>query len=182
MSRVGLQPIKLPATVQASVESGNVVVVKGTGGQLQQQVDPLITVNIADETITLARADNATKTRALHGLYRALIANMVTGVATGFERRLEIQGVGYRADKDGDRIKLRIGYSHEVFIEPIPGVELAVEGTQMIVIKGSDKQAVGQMAARIRAVRPVEPYKGKGIRYQGEKVRRKSGKSAKVGS
>ena len=136
---------------------------------------------VEGSTINLGRPDDGRQNRSLHGLYRSLVANMVTGVSTGFERKLEIQGVGYRADKDGARLKLRMGYSHDVFIEPLPGVELTTEGTTVIVVRGPDKQSVGQMAADIRKVRPVEPYKGKGIRYRGERVRRKAGKSSKVG-
>lgn len=182
MSRVGMMPIELPAKVTAELGADNVVTIKGPQGELRQKVAPAITVTIDGDVITLSRAGDAKRIRALHGLYRSLLANMVQGVSEGFERRLEIQGVGYRADKDGDKLTLRMGYSHDVTIEPLPGVELSTEGNQMVVVRGPDKQAVGQMAAIIRAVRPVEPYKGKGIRYQGERVRRKSGKAAKVGA
>ena len=182
MSRVGEQPVQLPDKVKASVESGNVVKVKGPLGELEQEVAPNITVTIAEDILALARPDDSKQTRALHGLFRSLVANMVTGVTEGFERRLEIQGVGYRADMDEKKIVLRIGYSHEVIIEPLAGIELSLEGNQLIIVKGCDKQVVGQMAANIRAVRPAEPYKGKGIRYLGEHVRRKSGKAAKVGA
>lgn len=181
MSRIGMMPITLPDKVTAEVDPDNVVTVKGPHGELSQKVAPAITVAINGDTITLSRSSESKRVRALHGLFRSLIANMVLGVSEGFERRLEIQGVGYRADKDGDKLTLRMGYSHDVTIEPLPGVELNTEGNQVIVVRGPDKQAVGQMAAIIRAVRPVEPYKGKGIRYQGERVRRKSGKAAKVG-
>lgn len=181
MSRVGQAPIPLPSKVQVTVEADNTVRVKGPLGELSQRVAPSISVTVGEGVVSLSRPDNSRANRALHGLYRALIANMVTGVTEGFTRKLEIQGVGYRADKDGNRIKLRIGYSHDVYISPLPGVELSTEGTQVIVVKGCDRQQVGQMAANIRKVRPVEPYKGKGIRYQGEQVRRKAGKSSKAG-
>jgi large subunit ribosomal protein L6 len=181
MSRIGKAPIKLPAKTTVTVDAGNVVTVKGPKGELSQPVDPQITIAVEDGVVTLTRANDTKSLRAKHGLYRALLANMVTGVAEGFERRLEIQGVGYRADKAGNGLTLRLGYSHEVPVVPLPGTELDTEGLQVIVVRGCDKQVVGQMAANIRKLRPVEPYKGKGIRYRGERVRRKAGKSAKVG-
>ena len=181
MSRIGKMPINLPDKVTATVDANNVVTVKGPLGQLTQEVGPAIEVAVEDNAVVLRRARDTKEHRALHGLYRALVANMVTGVSEGFERRLEIQGVGYRADKDGSKLTLRMGFSHDVTIEPPEGVELDTQGTTVVVVRGIDKQAVGQMAAVIRAVRPVEPYKGKGIRYAGEQVRRKAGKSAKVG-
>jgi large subunit ribosomal protein L6 len=181
MSRIGFAPIQLPAKVTVSVGEGNVVTVKGPRGELQQQVPATMTVEVNDGVLTVGRPDDLQATRSLHGLSRALLANMVTGVTDGFERKLEIQGVGYRADKDGDGVSLRVGYSHTVPVKPLPGIELALEGTTVVVVRGSDKQLVGQMAANIRKIRPVEPYKGKGIRYQGERVRRKAGKSSKVG-
>lgn len=181
MSRIGYAPIALPAKVTVSVGEGNVVTVKGPRGELTQQIAAGMTVEVADGVLTVKRPDDAQGNRSLHGLSRALLANMVTGVTDGFERKLEIQGVGYRADKDGDGVMLRVGYSHTVPVKPLPGTELALEGTTVVVVRGSDKQLVGQMAANIRKIRPVEPYKGKGIRYQGERVRRKAGKSSKVG-
>ena len=184
MSRVGRSPIDIPKQVTVSITPENLVQVKGPIGELALQVEQPITVALADGVLTVQRPDDDRKNRSLHGLYRALLANMVTGVSTGFVRRLQIEGVGYRADKDthdATAIKLRLGLSHEVVVRPLPGVILATEGTQTIVISGPDKQQVGQMAATIRALRPVEPYKGKGIRHQGERVRRKAGKSAKVG-
>jgi large subunit ribosomal protein L6 len=181
MSRIGFAPIELPAKVTVSVEAGNVVTVKGPRGELRQQIPAAMTVAVNDGVLTVGRPDDAQGNRSLHGLSRALLANMVTGVTDGFERRLEIQGVGYRADRDGEGIMLRVGYSHTVPVAPLPGVELVLEGTTVVVVRGADKQLVGQMAANIRKIRPVEPYKGKGIRYQGERVRRKAGKSSKVG-
>lgn len=181
MSRVGRNPIPIPDKVKVGVEAGNVVKVKGPLGELEQQLAPEIEVTIEGNTIHLSRTNETRQARALHGLSRALVANMVTGVSEGFEKRLEIQGVGYRGDMEGNNLKLRIGYSHEVFIEPAEGIAISTQGQQVIIVKGCDKQVVGQVAANIRAVRPVEPYKGKGIRYSGEKVRRKAGKSAKVG-
>lgn len=181
MSRIGKAPISLPAKTTVTVGADNLVTVKGLKGELSLGVAPQITVSVENGVVTLSRPDESKESRSLHGLYRALLANMVTGVTEGFERRLEIQGVGYRADKAGKGLTLRVGYSHEVHVEPLPGVEVETEGQQVIVIRGCDKQAVGQMAADIRKLRPVEPYKGKGIRYQGEHVRRKAGKAAKVG-
>jgi large subunit ribosomal protein L6 len=182
MSRVGQAPISVPDKVKVSVSPDNRVGVKGPLGELETQVAPEISVTVADGVVTFERPDDTRHSRAKHGLYRSLVANMVSGVTEGFERRLEIEGVGYRADKEGKSLKLRVGLSHEVVIEPLPGIEIDTDGNQIVIVKGCDKQAVGQMAARIRAVRPVEPYKGKGIRYEGERVRRKAGKSAKVGT
>jgi len=181
MSRVGQAPITIPDKVKAEVGPEGVKV-KGPLGALSQYVDPRITVEVSGDTISLTRGSDDREARALHGLYRALVANMVAGVSEGFEKRLEIQGVGYRADVEGKNLRLRIGYSHDVLIEALQGVDLSTDGNQLVIVKGCDKQAVGQMAAKIRAVRPVEPYKGKGIRYVGERVRRKAGKAAKVGT
>lgn len=183
MSRIGQAPIEIPKGTTVTVEGDGLVKVKGPQGQLTHQLPAPISLAVDGSTATLQRANEAKQTRALHGLSRALVANMVTGVSEGFTRRLQIEGVGYRAELDGKRLRLRVGYSHEVYIEPLEGIEVGVEGNQgqIVVVKGCDKQAVGQMAANIRKIRPVEPYKGKGIRYQGEHVRRKAGKSAKVG-
>ncbi len=181
MSRIGLSPIQIPDKVKVSVEPGNVVKVKGPLGELQQTIHPDITVSLEDGVMTLGRASEKKEIKALHGMSRALLANMVSGVVEAFQKRLEIQGVGYRADMDGKRLRLRVGYSHDVLIDPGDGIEIATEGQQVIVVRGIDKQAVGQVAANIRKVRPVEPYKGKGIRYTGERVRRKAGKASKVG-
>ena len=181
MSRVGKEPVPVPDKVEVKVGPDNVVKVKGPLGELEQAVMPQITVEVNEGEIVLTRSSGVKAVRALHGLSRALIANMVTGVTVGFERRLGIQGVGYRADMDGESIRLRVGYSHDVVIPPLPGIELSVDGNQTLVVRGMDKQAVGQMAADLRSVRPVEPYKGKGIRCEGERVRRKAGKAAKVG-
>jgi len=183
MSRIGQAPIEIPKGTKVTVDGGGLVKVQGPEASLSHQLPAGISLTVDGNVATLSRDSETKQARSLHGLSRALVANMVTGVSEGFTRRLQIQGVGYRADLDGKRLKLRVGYSHEVFLEPLPGVVLAVEGNQgqFVVVKGADKQAVGQMAANIRKVRPVEPYKGKGIRYEGERVRRKAGKSAKVG-
>jgi large subunit ribosomal protein L6 len=134
------------------------------------------------EQIVVTRPSDSGRHRAMHGMVRALLANMVTGVSEGFEKRLEIQGVGYRAEMDGKNLRLRVGYSHDVLMETPAGLEVAVEGNNLVIVRGNDKCAVGQLAADIRKVRPVEPYKGKGIRYVGERVHRKAGKQAKVGA
>ena len=181
MSRVGQAPIAIPNKVTVSISPENLVQVTGPLGELSLQVRPGIGVQVDGDTLTVTRPNDERRSRAQHGLYRALIANMVNGVSHGFERRLQIEGVGYRADMEGKRVKLRVGLSHEVLVEPLPGTELLTEGTQTVVVKGCCRGTVGQMAANIRAIRPVEPYKGKGIRYQGEHVRRKAGKASKVG-
>ena len=181
MSRIGKKPIPLPGTVSVRVESGNLVTVQGPRGELTAELSREMSIEVGGEVVVVTRPTDSGRHRALHGLVRALLANMVTGVSTGFEKRLEIQGVGYRADMDGRRLRLRMGFSHDVVIEPPEGLEVATEGTTQVIVRGNDKCAVGQLAANIRRVRPVEPYKGKGIRYVGELVRRKAGKQAKVG-
>ncbi len=184
MSRIGQAPIEIPKGTKLTVEGDGLVKVKGPQGELSHRLPASISLEVDGSTALLQRAKETKEVRALHGLSRALVANMVTGVTEGFTRRLQIEGVGYRAELDGKRLRLRVGYSHDVFVEPLAGVEIGVEGNQgqVVVVKGADKQAVGQMAANIRKIRPVEPYKGKGIRYQGERVRRKASKSAKVGA
>ncbi|HEY3398320.1 MAG TPA: 50S ribosomal protein L6 [Armatimonadota bacterium] len=181
MSRIGKKPIPLPDKVSVQVQPGNYVTVTGPRGELSAQFSPDMTIENDGQTVVVTRPTDSGRHRAMHGLVRSLLANMVTGVSTGFEKRLEIQGVGYRAEIDGGNLRLRIGYSHDVVLEPLTGLELAVEGNTNVIVRGTDKGAVGQMAANIRKVRPVEPYKGKGIRYVGEKVRRKAGKQAKIG-
>jgi large subunit ribosomal protein L6 len=177
MSRIGRKPIEVPAGVTVSVEPGRVAVA-GPLGALQQQVPARMAIDQADGTITVSRPTERGEDRALHGLTRTLIANMVEGVTKGFEKRLEIQGVGYRAALKGSDLELSVGYSHPVTIKPRTGISFEVPQPTQIVVKGTDKQQVGQTAAEIRKVRPPEPYKGKGIRYEGEYVRRKVGKRA----
>ena len=177
MSRIGKQPIPIPKGVSVTVAEGNRVTVKGPLGELQDAFSADLTIVVADDQVLVTRPSDVRQHRALHGLTRSLVANMVIGVTDGFSKRLEIQGVGYRAEKQGENLLLRLGYSHPVVVEPRPGITLEVEGNTNVVVKGYDKQAVGQTAAEIRRLRKVEPYRGKGIRYQGEVVRRKAGKS-----
>lgn len=176
MSRVGRLPVAIPDKVKAELSNG-VLKVTGPKGSLEQAIHDDVEVKIADGEITVARPTDKPEHRALHGLTRALIQNMVTGVTEGFTRALEIQGVGYRASMQGKTLNLALGYSHPVMVEPPEGIEFAVEGTNLIKVSGIDKQQVGQIAANVRAWRKPEPYKGKGIRYQGEYVRRKVGKA-----
>jgi large subunit ribosomal protein L6 len=177
MSRIGRQPIEIPAGVSVSVDPGRVMV-NGPLGNLQQQVPARMTVEHSEGTITVARPTDRGEDRALHGLTRTLIANMVEGVTKGFEKRLQLQGVGYRAALQGSDLRLDVGYSHPVVMKAPQGISFEVPSNTEVVVKGVDKQQVGQTAAEIRKVRPPEPYKGKGIRYEGEYVRRKVGKRA----
>jgi large subunit ribosomal protein L6 len=177
MSRIGRKPIEVPAGVAVAISPGRVQV-NGPLGELSQQVPQRMKIEQADGEITVTRPTERGEDRALHGLTRTLIANMVEGVTKGFERKLEIQGVGYRAALRGTNLELAVGYSHPVTIEPRPGISFEVPAPTQILVKGTDKQQVGQTAAEIRRVRPPEPYKGKGIRYEGEHVRRKVGKRA----
>ncbi len=176
MSRVGRLPVPVPAGVDVTIEPGQVSV-KGPRGELAQHVHPDMHIVLGDNEVVVTRPSDRREHRSHHGLVRALIQNMVTGVSEGWSKTLEIQGTGYRAEMDGKTLVLRVGYSHLVRKEPPDGIEFAVEG-QLVHVRGANKQVVGQQAAEIRAVRPPEPYKGKGIRYQGEWVRRKQGKSA----
>jgi large subunit ribosomal protein L6 len=177
MSRIGKQPISVPAKVTVDVAAGNEVTVKGPLGELNATFSPDLTIVVEDGQVLVTRPTDQRQHRALHGLTRSLLSNMVVGVTDGFTKRLEIQGVGYRAEKQGDNLLLRLGFSHPVVVEPRPGITLEVEGTTNVVVKGYDKQAVGQTAAEIRRLRKVEPYRGKGVRYAGEIIRRKAGKS-----
>jgi large subunit ribosomal protein L6 len=177
MSRIGKRPIELPAGVSLSIDPGRVGVT-GPLGSLQQQIPVRMQITQEEGTVTVTRPTERGEDRALHGLTRTLIANMVEGVTKGFEKRLEIQGVGYRAALKGTDLELSVGYSHTVVIKPRTGVTFEVPVPTQVVVKGTDKQMVGQTAAEIRKVRPPEPYKGKGIRYEGEYVRRKVGKRA----
>ena len=177
MSRIGRKPIPIPDGVDVAVAPGRVSV-KGPKGELAETVSRDMTVSLDDGVVTVARPTDRGEHRALHGLTRSLVANMVEGVTAGFERRLEIQGVGYRARLSGRNLELSVGYSHQVSVEAPDGIEFEVPQPIQIIVRGIDKQLVGEMAARIRRVRPPEPYKGKGIRYAGEQVRRKVGKRA----
>ncbi len=177
MSRIGKKPIEIPAGVTVTVDPGRVTV-HGPNGELRQAVPQRMAISQEDATLTVTRPSDRGEDRALHGLTRTLIANMVEGVTKGFEKRLEIQGVGYRAALAGSNLELQVGYSHPVRITPREGIEFEVPVPTQVVVKGIDKQVVGQTAAEIRKVRPPEPYKGKGIRYSGEFVRRKVGKRA----
>jgi large subunit ribosomal protein L6 len=177
MSRIGRRPIDLPAGVLVAISPGRVQV-NGPLGELSQVVPARMQIEKTESEILVTRPTDRGDDRALHGLTRTLVANMVEGVTKGFEKRLELQGVGYRAALKGASLELSVGYSHPVTIEPRQGVSFEVPVPTQIVVKGIDKQAVGQLAAEIRKVRPPEPYKGKGIRYEGEYVRRKVGKRA----
>ena len=177
MSRIGKQPIEIPAGVSVSIDPGRVMV-NGPLGNLQQQVPARMKIEQAEGMITVARPTERGQDRALHGLTRTLVANMVEGVTKGFEKRLELQGVGYRAALQGTDLRLDVGYSHPVVIKAPQGISFEVPSNTEIVVKGVDKQQVGQTAAEVRKVRPPEPYKGKGIRYEGEYVQRKVGKRA----
>jgi large subunit ribosomal protein L6 len=177
MSRIGKKPIEVPAGVIVSVDPGRVTV-SGPKGELRQAVPQRMKITQEDGTLTVERPTERGEDRALHGLTRSLIANMVEGVTNGFEKRLEIQGVGYRAAMSGTNLELQVGYSHSVRITPREGISFEVPVPTQVVVRGIDKQIVGQTAAEIRKVRPPEPYKGKGIRYEGEYVRRKVGKRA----
>jgi large subunit ribosomal protein L6 len=177
MSRIGRQPIEVPSTVSIGLSPGRVQV-NGPLGELSQQVPARMKIEQGDGEIVVTRPTERGEDRALHGLTRSLIANMVEGVTKGFEKHLEIQGVGYRASLRGTDLELNVGYSHAVVMKPRPGITFDVPAPNQVVVKGTDKQQVGQTAAEIRAVRPPEPYKGKGIRYRDEVVRRKVGKRA----
>jgi large subunit ribosomal protein L6 len=177
MSRIGNKPIEIPTSVNVAVSPGRIQV-NGPLGELSQQVPPRMRIEQRDGELVVSRPTERGEDRALHGLTRTLVANMVEGVTKGFEKRLEVQGVGYRAALRGTSLELNVGFSHSVVVEPRPGITFEVPAPTQIVVKGVDKQQVGQTAAEVRAVRPPEPYKGKGIRYEGEYVRRKVGKRA----
>lgn len=179
MSKIGLLPIKVPAGTTLIIDGQNTTV-KGSKGELTFTVARGITVKLDGDICSVARSSDDKNVRALHGLTRALIANMVKGVSEGFVKTLELQGTGYRARMSGNNLILSLGFSHEVEYVPAPGISLKVENTNTIIISGFDRQAVGQAAAKIRSFKPPEPYKGKGIRYVGEVVRRKAGKAAKA--
>ena len=178
MSRIGLRPIEIPEGVKVDIND-NTVVVKGPKGELTRKTHGDMTVVIEDNSVVVKRDDDLKANRELHGTTRSLIANMVEGVQNGFEKHLEIIGVGYRAQMQGTKLVVAAGYSHPVELEHIEGIEIEVPKNTEIIIKGIDKELVGAIAANIRSIRPPEPYKGKGIRYKGEHVRRKEGKTAK---
>lgn len=178
MSRIGKNPITIPAGVDVKLD-GNVITVKGAKGTLTQKIRQEITVKIEGSEIVVTRINDEKTARSLHGLTRTLIANMVEGVSNGFTKTLEVNGIGYRAQKQGSNLIMNLGFSHQVIIPEIEGISIDVPNPNLVVVSGPDKQVVGQFAAEIREKRPPEPYKGKGIRYQGEYVRRKEGKAGK---
>lgn len=177
MSRIGRKPIAVPADVEVTVSEGNLVTVKGKGAELTQTLHPEMKVNVGAGVVTVERPSDLPRHRALHGLTRTLVSNMVDGVTRGFTKELEVNGVGYRAQKQGKQLVMNLGYSHQVIIEEVPGITIEVPAPNKIIVKGPDKQQVGQFAAEIREKRPPEPYKGKGIKYANEVVRRKEGKT-----
>ncbi|MCL2111738.1 MAG: 50S ribosomal protein L6 [Clostridiales bacterium] len=177
MSRIGKVPVTIPAGVEVKIGDDNFVTVKGPKGELSEQISPIITMKIEDGVLYVTRSDDEKQSRSLHGLSRTLVGNMVTGVSDGFERKLEIVGVGYKADKQGNKLVLNLGYSHPIELPDPEGITTEVPSATEILVKGINKAVVGNYAAIIRAWRPPEPYKGKGIRYSGEKIRRKEGKA-----
>ena len=176
MSRIGKKPVVIPAGVTVNVAEGNVVTVKGPKGELTNTFNADMIINVEGHVLTVSRPSDEALHRALHGLTRTLIANMVEGVEKGFAKELEVNGVGYRCEKKGNQLVMRLGFSHEVIVEEIPGITIEVNGNK-ITIRGIDKQVVGQFAAEVRGKRPPEPYKGKGIKYTDEVIRRKVGKT-----
>ncbi|MBW4445042.1 MAG: 50S ribosomal protein L6 [Plectolyngbya sp. WJT66-NPBG17] len=180
MSRIGKRPITLPAKVTVTI-NGQQVAVKGPKGELSRVLPAGVTIETEGDTVTVNRVNDSRMARERHGLCRTLVANMVEGVSNGFTRRLEIQGVGYRAAVQGKNLNMNMGYSHPVLIEPPDGIQFQVENNVNVIVSGIDKEIVGNTAAKVRAVRPPEPYKGKGIRYAGEVVRRKVGKTGGKG-
>lgn len=179
MSRIGLKPIEIPSGVEVKVNDNNLVEVKGPKGSLSEQFDPKMDIKIEGNVITVNRPNELKKYRSLHGLTRTLIANMIEGVTNGYSKKLEIVGTGYRAQKQGKKLVLNLGYSHPVEMEDPEGIEVEVPAQTQIIVKGIDKQLVGNYAAKIRDLRKPEPYKGKGIKYADEVVRRKVGKTGK---
>lgn len=178
MSRIGKQPIEIPAGVELKIGENNMITVKGPKGTLEKTLPTGINIDVEDNTIVVTRPNDLKRNRAMHGLTRTLVANMVEGVTNGYSKQLEINGVGYRAQKQGNKLVLSLGYSHPVEMEDPAGIESVVEGNK-ITISGIDKEKVGQFAAEIRFKRPPEPYKGKGIKYVDEVIRRKEGKTGK---
>jgi large subunit ribosomal protein L6 len=187
MSRIGRAPISVPPKVQVTWTDENYVTVKGPKGELSYQVDPALTLNLENGTLTVSRPSDSKEHKAKHGLYRTLVNNMIEGVTKGYTKQLEIHGVGYRAAKVGENLVIQVGYSHPVEVQPPRGISFTIDGIDpatkatKLSVGGIDKQLVGEVAAQIRRVRKPEPYKGKGIRYAGEAIRRKAGKAGKVG-
>lgn len=179
MSRIGRAPIQIPAGVTVAVAAENTVTVKGPKGELTERFSPRMTIEVKDGVLTVARPSDEKEDRAVHGLTRSLIRNMVVGVTEGYSKTLEINGVGYKAEKQGKKLVLNLGYSHQVFFEEGDGITFATPNPTTIVVSGIDKQKVGQISAQVRAKRPPEPYLGKGIKYAGEHIRRKAGKAGK---
>jgi len=177
MSRIGKMPITLPAGVDVTLGEGNLVTVKGPKGTLTQKLSDKMTLTQEDNVIHVARPNDEKENRSLHGLTRSLLHNMVVGVTEGYKKELDVNGVGYRVAKDGKKLVMNIGYSHQVTVEEIDGITIDVPAPNKIVISGADKQKVGQFAAEVREKRPPEPYKGKGIKYTDEVIRRKEGKT-----
>ncbi len=179
MSRIGLKPITVPAGVEVKLDANNYAIVKGPKGQLQQQLSPEMKINISEGEINVERPSELKRHKSLHGLTRTLLNNMIIGVTEGYQKKLQIVGVGYRAAKQGKVLSLSLGFSHPVEMEDPEGLETEVPTQTEIIVKGIDKQLVGNYAAKIRAWREPEPYKGKGVRYENERVRRKEGKTGK---
>ncbi len=177
MSRIGKKPVAIPANVTVSLSDGNVLTVKGPKGELTRAFHPDMILKVEGNVLTVDRPDEEHLHKSLHGLTRTLINNMVVGVSTGFKKELDVNGVGYRCEKKGTQLVMRLGFSHEVFMDEIPGITIEVPTPNKIIINGVDKQVVGQFAAEVRSKRPPEPYKGKGIKYVDEVIRRKVGKT-----
>lgn len=180
MSRIGHMPIEIPSQVSVNID-GNEIKIKGPKGELKRKINPEVSVSLEDGKLKVTRSSDDKSQKALHGLTRSLIANMVQGVTRGYEKGLEISGVGYRAEKDGEKLVLRVGFTHPVIVEPRPGINFDIDAKNVnIRVKGIDKETVGQTAAEIRNVRPPDSYKGKGIRYAGEIIKLKAGKAGKA--
>ena len=177
MSRIGLKPITVPAGVEVKIDENNHIVVKGPKGSIERTLVPQMKVELNEGIITVSRPDDTKENKSLHGLTRTLVSNMVVGVTEGFEKKLEINGVGYRASKEGNKLVLNVGYSHPVEMPETADIQIDVPDANHITVKGIDKQKVGQFAAEVRGKRPPEPYKGKGIKYDYEVIRRKEGKT-----
>ena len=177
MSRIGRMPITVPAGVTVTIADGNVVTVKGPKGELTRALRTEMTIKMEGDTITVSRPNDEKLNRSLHGLTRTLLSNMITGVTNGYAKELDVNGVGYRVAKEGTNLVMNLGYSHQVIVPEIEGITVEVPGPNKIIVRGCDKQAVGQFAAEIREKRPPEPYKGKGIKYVDEVIRRKVGKT-----
>lgn len=179
MSRIGIKPIDIPNGVEVKINNGNLVEVKGPKGSLKTQLDPKMDIKIVDNQVIVDRPNDSKKYKSLHGLSRTLIFNMIEGVTKGYEKKLEIVGTGYRAQKQGKKLVLNLGYSHPIELEEPEGIQIEVPSANQIIVKGIDKQLVGNIAAKIRDFRRPEPYKGKGVKYADEVIRRKAGKTGK---